>query len=503
MTKHSLLADLVDLNDQLQVDQGLEENTKRHRDREIGRELSHLREDPCAQVREWLCRVRGHVEESVGGQVAAAVRGIGWLITTTGVLLGWGCALAVFFYDGQHPVNVFNVLAVFVALQLLLVALFCVAALPYPIRGLHNIQSTLLALSPGHLQSVAARLLPGKYRHALSRWNEREEGYHQIYAPIRKWTVLLWSQDLAVAFNLSAVATALYLIVFSDLAFGWSTTLQTEPGGFYALTSMLALPWSHWFPDAMPSLSLIEATRFFRLQSGSFPNTAPEVSVDVLGGWWPFLVASMVCYGLFPRLVIWALAFRVLKRTTRDALTHAPGASQLRDRMNQELVETTGDEPESTPGSITALRRRANWTSGSEHALVVNWSGVSLDANAIAALVEQQLQLHVEEVLHAGGTQTLKQDADTIQRIADGNSQVELLVVVKAWEPPLLEFLDFISDLRVAVGKNRQILIAPVSISENGQPIVADGAEVEAWRSKVEATNDAFIELVGNRVQVQ
>jgi len=73
-------------------------------------------------------------------------------------------------------------------------------------------------------------------------------------------------------------------------------------------------------------------------------------------------------------------------------------------------------------------------------------------------------------------------------------------VVVKAWEPPLLEFLDFISDLRMAVAKNRQILIVPVSISEDGEVVVADGANVESWQSKVQATDDAFIELVGNRV---
>lgn len=503
MTKRSLLADLIDLHDQLRADEDLEENAKRRRDREIGRELSHLRGDPCAQVCEWLSRVRDHVEESAGGQVATAARGIGWLVTTLGVFLGWGCALAVFFYDGHYPVNVFNVLAVFVALQLLLAALFCVAALPYPIRGLHNIQSTLLALSPGHLQSVLARLLPSKYRHALSRWSERDGGHHQTYAPVRKWTVLLWSQELAVAFNLSAIATALYLIVFSDLAFGWSTTLQTEPGAFYALTSLLALPWSHWLPDALPSLSLIEATRFFRLQTGSFPNATPEVGLDVLGGWWPFLVTSMVCYGLLPRLVIWTLAFRVLRRTTRDALTHAPGVSELRERMNQEFVETTGDEPERTTESVTSVHPRANWTPGSERALVVNWSGVGLDANAIAALVQKQLQLHVEDVLHAGGIQTLKQDADTIRRIAEANLQLELLVLVKAWEPPLLEFLDFISDLRMAVAKNRQILIVPVSISEHGEAVVADGADVESWQSKVQATDDAFIELVGNRVQAQ
>lgn len=501
MTRRSLLADLVDLNDQLQTDQDMEEHIKRRRDREIGRELSHLRGNPCAQVREWLGRVRGHADESAGNHVASAVRGITFFITTLGALLGWSCALAVFFYDGHYPVNVFNVLAVFVALQLLFVALFCVAASPHPIPGLHNIQSTLLALSPGHLQSVAARLLPGKYRDALSSWNEPDGRRHPTYASIRKWMILLWSQDLALAFNLSAVATALYLVVFSDLAFGWSTTLQTEPGNFHALTSLLAEPWSRWLPDAVPSLSLVETTRFFRLESGTFPNATAEVRVDVLGGWWPFLLASMVCYGLLPRLMSWALAFRVFKLTTRDALTHAPGVSQLLDSMNQEFVETIGDKPEWTAEAVPPPHQLTRWTPKNDHAMVVNWSGVPVDA--IATLFSHQLKLHVEEWLHAGGKQTLKQDAHTIERIVNANSELELLVVVKAWEPPLLEFLDFISDLRRAVGEDRQILIVPVSISESGQALVAGVADVASWESKVQALGDPLIKLVSHQTQEQ
>ena len=76
-------------------------------------------------------------------------------------------------------------------------------------------------------------------------------------------------------------------------------------------------------------------------------------------------------------------------------------------------------------------------------------------------------------------------------------------MVVKAWEPPLLEFLDFISELRTAVGKDRQILVVPVSISEDTQPAIADGPDVEGWQSKVQATDDAFIELVCNRAPEQ
>src|SRR5690606_26830214 len=44
-----------------------------------------------------------------------------------------------------------------------------------------------------------------------------------------KWQMLTWSQAAAVAFNVTALLTAFLLITFTDLAFGWSTTLALDP----------------------------------------------------------------------------------------------------------------------------------------------------------------------------------------------------------------------------------------------------------------------------------
>ena len=44
-----------------------------------------------------------------------------------------------------------------------------------------------------------------------------------------------------------------------------STTLRVDATTAHRVTATLALPWAWFWPDAVPSLELIERTRFFRI----------------------------------------------------------------------------------------------------------------------------------------------------------------------------------------------------------------------------------------------
>src|SRR5690606_41422347 len=100
-------------------------------------------------------------------------------------------------------------------------------------------------------------------------------GRHQrVYAGVQKWALLRWSQTFALWFQLTALAVSLVLVVFTDLAFGWSTTLTTgdpllDARRVHRATAVVAAPWRWFIPDAQPSLELIEVFRYFRATPGS------------------------------------------------------------------------------------------------------------------------------------------------------------------------------------------------------------------------------------------
>ena len=103
----------------------------------------------------------------------------------------------------------------------------------------------------------------------MSLISGRLSKHHRLYADLKKWAILRWSQLFAVSFQVTALLACLMLVVFTDLAFGWSTTLTTgdamhDARRIHRITSIMAAPWSWALDDAQPSLALIEESRYFR-----------------------------------------------------------------------------------------------------------------------------------------------------------------------------------------------------------------------------------------------
>ena len=94
------------------------------------------------------------------------------------------------------------------------------------------------------------------------------------------------------------------LITFTDLAFGWSTTLDVLSSEVHRIVQRWSWPWSWFWPSAVPSLDLVDATRFFRI------TETEVISEDAsrFGQWWPFVMASIAIYGFVPRAVSYWIA---------------------------------------------------------------------------------------------------------------------------------------------------------------------------------------------------
>src|SRR5215831_19984523 len=116
----------------------------RRRDRRIGRTIAATADpaDRRRTLRDWIRELRREDKGdaaaggrgSAGERIVLAYHALGWLLTVLGLFAGAGSAAAVLAYDGHHPVNVVHFLAVFVALQILLVTLFLFSATLWRLR---------------------------------------------------------------------------------------------------------------------------------------------------------------------------------------------------------------------------------------------------------------------------------------------------------------------------------------------------------------------------------
>ena len=450
---------LIDLAVQLDRDDAAEASMLRERDRRIGREVDHGQDD-AERVAAWLGRLEDPPHR--GGTTLTVV---GLAAVLIGLVLGSVAARAVFHYDGSSPVNVVHVLAVFVVLQGITVGLFVLAAMP----GRAGLQEALRELSPGWLATLATRWLPGETRAALQRIVGRAGGHQRVYGRVQKWQVLGWSQAMAVAFNLAALSGALQLILFSDLAFSWSTTLDVQPSVMHALTEALSLPWA-WWGEARPSAELIRRTQTY--QAEAFGGALGDAEARWFTRWWPFVVMSLLVYGLLPRLVTYGLTRWRLRRAVYSAVGLTPGVDRVLQRMTARAVTTRTEIPRaerdatSPVGTVEGLQPAA-----AAPACVVAWSGVQAS----------------DAALPAGGGRTLDEDQQTIREAARREGPIRIRV--KSWEPPVLEFVDFVADLREAVGDGRVIEVLPVA---------ADGEARYAtqWKKQLDTLGDPWLRVV-------
>jgi hypothetical protein len=442
------------------------------RDRAIGRQLGGTTTGPGARILGWA-RLREACVSDTTADAGRAEHAAMATIVVLGLVLGSAAATGVLWYDGS--------------LQALAVALSLVLMLPPTLRGavpgLGAVQRLLEAFSPGRLQRLAARWAPPAIRSSAERVLARTSAGERVYGRFRRWLTLLAGQVFGVAFNVGLVASYLAAVVFTDLAFGWSTTLDLDAGSVHALLAGLARPWAHWLPGAVPTVELVEASRHFRAAGASVADPA------LLGRWWTFVLLCLITYCALPRAVLLVVAVVRARSALAWTLTHLPGASELLYRLDHDAVETRAETPERARSFVAGSASAPAAGRAEGPASVVVWGDFDLDRAELDALVERATGLVSARVLGAGGA-TLEADAQAIRASAEFGQPVVLMV--KSWEPLLGDLADFVADLRAALGEARPIHVVPLAARLASVPAAAD---VEAWRTQISRLGDPWLVL--------
>jgi hypothetical protein len=420
------------------------------RDRAIA--LDIRRGSSVDRVRSWWRSVGRDSDAGLGARLDRFRTVVTLAMAALGVVAGSAIALTAFAYDGSQPVNVVRLLALLVGLQLVFLCLTLFLLLPGRIPGLRHLQDLLAALTPGAWAAAVFRRL-ARVQPSVARLFDR---HAPRAAAVRfaKWQVLYWSQTAAVSFNVAALATAIALVTFSDLAFGWSTTLEADPAAVARAVQRIASPWAAVVPAAVPSTELVEQSQFFRLEGSAATPASPRA----LGAWWPFTLLTLLIYGLAPRLLLLGLAAARLRAATKRLLLDDPGVTALLDRMASPQIETAAAEHETAPPLELGVHSAApRPITGRAQALI--WEN-SVPADAARDYARRHLGLDVTSVMAAGGG-ALAADRAALERLT-ANAGTTLLVLTPAWEPPLLELLDFLAELRRRAGPDVSIVVAPV-----------------------------------------
>ncbi|TCT20845.1 DUF2868 domain-containing protein [Thiobaca trueperi] len=349
------VADIIDFEYYLDADeQSLREHpaarkTLADRDRsiyldqiagQIGPHEPHTLPHRRASLFHWLTARRASEEPDIRallpGNAFATVQSWGaLLLAVLGFLAGVGLASALLSYDGQRPVSVPWYVFLLVVVQFLLVLAAVSAWLMHRMRrdGLAGQDGWLLSrvLRPAFTRT-ARWLQQQRLHHVTDEVRERAlatqgllKSQYAVYGAVSYLPLLIPAQVFGVAFNVGVILTTVMLEFFTDLAFGWGSSLVAHAQTVHDIVRVIASPWSWLFGEGIgyPTLEQIEGSRVNLAQWASATSGA-GLDPEHLHSWRWFLVLAVFTYGLLPRLILLGISVLMQRLTLlRLPFTHA------------------------------------------------------------------------------------------------------------------------------------------------------------------------------------
>lgn len=457
------LADLIDLEAQLVEDEAVAEGELQRRDGEIGQTIVPGSSNRRELLARWLREVRSRRQMSPGKAVERGYSRASALLSVVMFAVGVIAAVGIFHFTGDHPINVLIVLGVFVFLQLLMLGISLLALVVAAVNpGFFESLPLVLALqrlASGLWQRAAKEVADDPTRVAINRLL----GRRSLYRRVERHVLFRHLQLAAVWFNVGAITVLLVDVTVTDLAFGWSTTLQVGAERFFRVCQRLAAPWAGWLEEAVPSLELVRATQYFRLE-GAYVGATGDARVGdpaFSGQWWPFLAACLCVYGLLPRVLLAAWSTLMVRWSLRTVPFDTPDIERLVARLTPPAIRRThGDDP----GNVTPLgvgHRPVASTLSSEvrgEGLGVVWRDAESPDTSLREFLRDRYQLGLQGPLGAAGGHDFSSDERFIQRLIRGDMSL-VLIVAEPWTVPDAALKRFLASIR-AHGPERPIVIA-------------------------------------------
>ncbi len=431
--------------------------------------LEHKGQSTLRQLKAWRDKyIQRLGPDRLSSTYCSYLHRVDLILSIIALIAGMGTAGLLLSYSGKEPVNVIYFLFVAVLLPLLsmVLALWSMALIGKK-------SNTPVYLSPANWL--------GKL---LDSFGSREDTKKHISLEpsIFNWLIIKRAQMLSFWFSAGVLVSLLTVVATRDIAFGWSTTLHIEAGSFHSILEAIAAPWKSLFPSAVPSAELVRQSQYFRL-GGKIGGDMVQ-NAAMLGEWWKFLAVATLFYAVILRLVLWIVASFGLRSTLRKSMMRLDGVSHLLKQMNTPVVSTVSSEHETRFEKSDGDYARMIAKLESKYQMIIGWS---IKEETIS-LINDSLGISAEIMESAGGANTIEEDKKIISKCSN-----EVLLYVKAWEPPTMDFVDFVTEL----AKNAdRVIVYPVGLRDDSYK--ADQKDIAVWERKLARVDGRNVWMLGS-----
>jgi hypothetical protein len=170
-----------------------------------------------------------------------------------------------------------------------------------------------------------------------------------------------------------------------------------------------------------------------------------------------------------------------VKHAVKQSCFTLPGAIKLLKEINEPIISTHADKAEVVFHEECYLYGQTIQMLDASYDVVQGWAISEEELSVISDSMKVISPAHFE----VGGTNSLAQDSEVVSK-----SHGEVLLFVKSWEPPTMDFIDYLKELTLKVDK---VIIVPVGTVENSYETTVK--ELEMWGRKLSKENDPKVWL--------
>ena len=280
------------------------------------------------------------------------------------------------------------------------------------------------------------------------------------------WRIARVAQAAGVSFNLGILSGLAGLVLVKHVGFFWESTTELAMRSMLEnAVKFLSIPWSGWWPDAVPGGQVIDVSRWM---PGRSAGLAPGPAA-----WWEFLLAATLVWGLLPRAILWTLAWHA----GRQALTRLDFQGRSHRALWRELTGTDRKETDEPP---------------LDGVLVLDVGGSGLTEAALRPFLLRQLRVHPAAWQPVAVLDTGAED-DAARALAKAPAGIVLLA--EGWSLSPARMIALHSKVRASAGMETPVKFLVANVGADHQPAVPTAEERREWVRFVDSLRDPAAEV--------
>jgi hypothetical protein len=197
-------------------------------------------------------------------------------------------------------------------------------------------------------------------------------------------------------------------------------------------------------------------------------------NADKLGAWWKYLAMVTLFYAIFLRFLLWLATRYGYKEQLEKDFLELDGVQKLLREFNTPFVSTEAPKVEKHLKIVEENDEQVAHAVAKVYDTIVGWN-FSKDE---ILLVNDAKDISSTNISSVGGNNSFKEDQE-VAKIATKT----VILYVKSWEPPTMDFIDFLEEL-LANENVYEVQLYPLGTV--GRSYDSDEREVSIWKRKIQ-----------------